>query len=268
MHYIRTKAVEEIMLHTIRQVSFYVRNNESEFVEKVRKASAISQESAIKESKKLLAKSKRRFDEVDALIKKLYESFATGKIQEKHFAKLLSDYDGEQSALETKITELQTEIATWSEDITKTDKFIEIVRQYTEFDELTPTMVHEFIEKIIVHESDKSTGKRTQQVDVHLNFIGNFKVPLQDIPPTAKEIAEAEEAERLKQEKREQQLAKQREKNIRYRETAKKNGKYETAKAKRRARYAASRNAEIEQAIAEGKTPPLPYRPQKKYESA
>jgi len=57
------------------------------------------------------------------------------------------------------------------------DKFMELTRRYTDFTELTPAMLHEFIEKVIVHEADKSSGIREQQVDIHLNYIGQFGVP-------------------------------------------------------------------------------------------
>lgn len=266
MHYIRVPAIEELLLHTVRQVSHYVRNNEAEFVQKVREASVVRQESAIKETKSQLFKHKRRHEELDLLIKKLYESFATGKIPEKHFEKLLESYDEEQTTLETKIPELQLEIDTWGADIEKTDKFIELVQRYTNFDELTNEMVNSFIEKIIVHEADRSTGKREQKVDIHLNFIGNFEAPLQDLPPTPNEIARIEETEQLKQEKREIQLAKQREKNRRIRAKERARPDYSEIlaqrSAKRKIQYAEKRDAEIAQAIAEGRTPPPPYKPQ------
>lgn len=38
-------------------------------------------------------------------------------------------------------------------------------------------MLNEFIEKIVVHEADKSTGDRIQRIDIHFNFIGQFELP-------------------------------------------------------------------------------------------
>jgi hypothetical protein len=269
IHFIRVPVVEELILHAVRQVSHYVRNNEAEFIEKVREASAVRQESAIKESKGLLAKHKRRRDDLDGLIKKLYEAYATNKIPEKHFEKLLGDYDAEQTALDAKINELQSEITAWSADIEKTDKFIEIVNRYTDFEELSNEMVNSFIEKIIVHEADYTNGKREQQVDIHLNFIGKFDTPFQDLPPTAKEIAQAEDTERVRLEKLEIQREKTRQKNIRIREQERAREDYPELLAKRNARrreqLMEKRNAEIAQAIAEGRTPPKPYRPFKKH---
>lgn len=38
-------------------------------------------------------------------------------------------------------------------------------------------LVNAFIEKMIVHEADKSTGKRVQKIENVYNFIGNIKIP-------------------------------------------------------------------------------------------
>ena len=45
--------------------------------------------------------------------------------------------------------------------------FLKIVKKYTEPTELTPQLLHEFVEKIVVHEADKSSGHRVQRIDVH-----------------------------------------------------------------------------------------------------
>ena len=227
MHYIRVPVVEELILDTIKSVSLYVRTNEAEFIEKVRESSALYQESAVKENKKLLSKCIRRRDELDGLIKKLYESFATGKIPEKHFEKLLTGYDNEQSELEIKISEIQTEIDTFNADSVKADKFIEIVNRHTNFDELTTPMLNEFVDKIIVHEADRSSGKRTQEVEIYLNFIGKFNAPIMEIPPMPEQIeVEYIEAEQKYQEKRE----KDRERLKRWRERQKAKPLVETLK--------------------------------------
>ena len=59
------------------------------------------------------------------------------------------------------------------------------------FGELTTPMLNEFVEKILVHEADYSSGERVQEVEIYLNFIGKFELPVKE--PTAEEIAEYEE---------------------------------------------------------------------------
>ena len=54
------------------------------------------------------------------------------------------------------------------------DSFLKIVRKYTVPDKLFPELLNAFVEKIVVHEADKSSGHRTQQIDIHFNFIGEI----------------------------------------------------------------------------------------------
>ena len=123
---------------------------------------------------------------------------------EKRFETLATGYEDEQEKLEQQIQTLQAEMETFNADSNKADKFINIVKKYTDFTELTAPMLHEFVEKILVHEMDKSSGVRVQKIEVCLNFIGNFDVPPPD--PTPEEIAEMEERIRKREKKREYHL--------------------------------------------------------------
>ena len=53
---------------------------------------------------------------------------------------------------------------------------MELVKRYTDFSELTTPMLNEFVDKVVVHEADKSSGVREQRVDIFLNYIGQFEV--------------------------------------------------------------------------------------------
>lgn len=203
MHYIRVSVVENLILETIREVSAYALSNEKEFVKKVREASDVQQEATMKEYRRRLGKAKRRHEELDDLVKKLYESFATGKIPEKHFDRLLSGYDNEQTALEAEMQELQTGLDRYGADGVRADRFLELVKRYTDFSELTTPMLNEFIEKVVVHEADKSTGDRVQKVDIYLNFIGAFTVPKMEAALTAEQ--EAREQRKLQARNRERE---------------------------------------------------------------
>ncbi len=203
MHYIRVSVVEKLILETIREVSAYALSNEKEFVQKVREASDVQQEATMKEYRRRLGKAKRRHEELDDLVKKLYESFATGKIPEKHFDRLLSGYDTEQTALEAEMQELQDGLDRYGADSVRADRFLELVKRYTDFSELTTPMLNEFIEKVVVHEADKSTGDRVQKIDIHLNFIGAFTIPKTEAALTAEQ--EAKEQRKLQARNRERE---------------------------------------------------------------
>ena len=52
------------------------------------------------------------------------------------------------------------------------DKFLALVRKYTDIQELTPGLLREFVEKIVVCEATKIDGHREQEVVIHYNFVG------------------------------------------------------------------------------------------------
>ena len=200
-HYITTKAVRALILDTIRTVSAYAISDEKGFIEKIRAASQIQQDNAAKELKRKLSRDRKRFGELDGLIKKLYESYAAGNLTEKRF-KLLSDgYEREQEELEMVIEREQAEFDAFNADTDRADQFLELVKRYTDFSVLTTPMIFEFVDKIVVHAPEWSNGERSQEVDIHLKFIGKFDVPIPE--PTPEELAEQERQRKLRERQRE-----------------------------------------------------------------
>lgn len=202
MHFIKTSALQDLILSAIREVSAFVHSDEKEFLHLVREETDAGIEKEIKEQKKRLHKAEKRIAELDILIKKLYEGNATGRIPDKHFDRMLADYDREQSELEQTVSELQQAIATQAQDYESPQKFVALVKRYTDFSELTAPMLNEFIEKVIVHEATGDRAHRKQKVDIYFNFIGNFVLPKPEVPVLT---AEQQEAERKKEERRQRE---------------------------------------------------------------
>lgn len=213
LHHIRTVVVRELVLDAIRTAGSYAVENEADFIKRVREASAIQRDEAARSQRKQLSKYKKRHAELNTLIKKLYEDNVSGKLSDKRFELLANDYESEQTGLEHIIEQIESELESFDSDGARADKFIDLAKKYTDFAELTVPMVNEFIEKILVHESDKSSGERVQQVDIYLNFIGKFDVPIIEPELTPEEIAEEEKKRQFK--------AKRREYERRYREKLK-----------------------------------------------
>lgn len=202
MHFIKTSALQDLILSAIREVSAFVHSDEKEFLHLVREETDAGIEKEIKEQKKRLHKAEKRIAELDILIKKLYEGNATGRIPDKHFDRMLADYDREQSELEQTVSELQQAIATQAQDYESPQKFVALVKRYTDFSELTAPMMNEFIEKVVVHEATGDRAHRKQKVDIYFNFIGNFVLPKPEAPVLT---AEQQEAERKKEERRQRE---------------------------------------------------------------
>lgn len=149
-HYIRTEVVRKLVLETIKAVSDYVITNEEEFINRIYSFSRDKQKESIRSLKRKIA----------------------------------------QDTIEISMENAKAEIEKYESDTVRADKFIELVKRYTDFSELTTPMLNEFVEKILVHEADYSSGERVHEVEIYLNFIGKFELPVKE--PTAEEIAEHE----------------------------------------------------------------------------
>ena len=182
-HHVHTDVIRDLLLEVIKATSTYVIEHESEFIEKVRSATELQQENEAKAQKKRLSREQKRINELNTLIKKIYEDNVNGKLSDKRFEMLLADYETEQNELELSVDALEKTFNDYQENADNVDKFIELVHRYTDFTELTTPMIHEFVDKIVVHEADKSTGDRIQQIDIYLKYVGKLDVPMPELTP-------------------------------------------------------------------------------------
>lgn len=177
IHYIRAKAAEELILDTIKHTCYYVKNNKAEFLKRVQEITSASRETEINESNNKLLRLKLRYEGQYEQIKKLYEAYALDKIPEYHFSNLLMEYENNIKILEDEIIHLQSKINTHINKSTKAETFIDLINRHTQFTTLTAPVLNDFIEKVIVHEAVYINGKRNQQIDIYLNYIGRLELP-------------------------------------------------------------------------------------------
>ena len=98
----------------------------------------------------------------------------SGKLSDERFMKLSKGYDTEQADLQEEMTRLQEHIQQAEKQSVNVDRFLSIVKKYTNLTELTPEILHEFVDRIIVHAPDKSSGRRLQEIEIIYNHIGTF----------------------------------------------------------------------------------------------
>ena len=112
------------MLETICTTASYAIQNKEEFIQKVRSISQVRQQEAAKELQRKVSKAKKRIAELDMLIKKLYETYAMGKLEEKRFEMLSAEYEKEQDELEQTLASDQASLDQFNEDTDRADKFL------------------------------------------------------------------------------------------------------------------------------------------------
>lgn len=174
MHYIRNIVVEQIVLENLKEIISYVSDYEDEFIKSVTDTDLKERNKGLAKKKKRLLEIQTRIKELDKLFQRIYEDNINGKLSDERFMKLSQGYDIEQAELQTEQEQIQEEVRNGDEQAVNVDRFIAIVKKYTRITELTPEIVHEFIDRIIVHAPDKSSGKRLQEIEIIYNHIGVF----------------------------------------------------------------------------------------------
>mgnify|MGYP000426474086 CR=1 FL=1 len=150
-HAIRTSALRKIALECIRRTCAYVNNNQEEFLNLYNQISESQSRTRLEELKSRISKAERRAKEVSALIRKIYEDNIAGRLSDKMLESLLESYEKEKASLEKEEDECHKQLEQAESQSQNTEHFIKLAHKYTDFSELTPSMINEFISKIVVH---------------------------------------------------------------------------------------------------------------------
>ena len=169
-HYIRKSVLKELVLADLQRVLAYVKEHEQEFVRTAAECGEQAAKKALAQQRKELDKAEHRMDELNLLFCKLYEDMALGRLSNEQFALLTSGYEDEKAELTKRTLELRKEIDTAAERGTDVKRFVALVRRYSEISELTYENVHEFIDRILVHELDRETN--TRKIEIFYSFVG------------------------------------------------------------------------------------------------
>lgn len=237
-HFIKTSTIEAAILNAIKAMTKEIIENEDEFAEQLQVAWENQNTQVSSESKKELHSVQKRIDELDALIRSLYENSVLGKIPERQYQRLMAQYDEEQAVCEARIAELKKEL-----DVVETTKvdlkrFIKLIRKYKDCETLTDEMLYELVEKVVIHSaSGGRTIYRQQQIDIYFNFIG-------DMFPSQIEISRGD-----KKNLTEQQLAKRK----KYQKTSGENRKKKRAALREAAKTDPQAAAEYEALLQKGR---------------
>lgn len=196
-HNIQAKVIDQFVLETIQYACKSVRMDERAFVERIRSASEIREQSEAKKLKAALKHQEKRYAELDILLKKVYEDNALGRLPDKRYEMLSAGYEKEQAELEQSIKACREQLTQYDEDTDRTEEFLALVHKYTDITELTPVIINEFVDKILVHKAEKIDGERVMEIEIYLNFIGKVELPAQEL--TEEELAEIKEKQRLRE---------------------------------------------------------------------
>ena len=171
-HYIREKVVEQIVLESMQRILLNVQAFEKEFARKQMDCYTEDKKKQLAAKRRELSKAKKRIAEIDALIQKIYEDNASGKLSDERYATLSLSYEEEQKTLKAAVLEMQAYLETETDKTESLQRFIQKVKQITELKALTPELIHEFVDKIVVYAPRYLDGKRVQLLDIYYSGVG------------------------------------------------------------------------------------------------
>jgi DNA invertase Pin-like site-specific DNA recombinase len=173
-HRIRVDVLEELVLSDIRKVSAYVRKHEKQFIDNYLSISQKEKLKLMSSAKMELNKATARNCEVNAIIRTLYEDRVVGRISEDRYDYLASSYEKEQSELKAKMKDLETSLTSITQEDKNLEKFISMMRRYVRIEQLTPEILHSFIDRIEIGEKEKRM--QVQQVKIVYNLLGTINL--------------------------------------------------------------------------------------------
>ena len=159
-------------MEDIRKNAAIARENEAAFVEMVSDISKAKLKKQVSAAAKEKEKLRHRENELQAILKKLYEDNALGKITDEQFISLSKDFTDEQRQIKERLKALENILSQVTEKQENTAKFLELVREYTDIKELTKPILNELIDKVVVFDAEKARGDRVQRIDIYYRFVG------------------------------------------------------------------------------------------------
>ena len=157
-HYVRADSLEQVVLLELNRMVSYLQENEEEFAELLARKTSQDYEREKRFRQQKLAELNARYSEVDMLFERTYEDNVSGKLSDERFMKLSQRYDEEQQSLKKEIAELESVCDKEDSRVYSKNQFLKAVRKFMQMKTLTPTMLHELVERIDVYHI-QGTGK-------------------------------------------------------------------------------------------------------------
>ena len=189
MHYIRDIVLERLVLEAVSDLSDFVRCYEPVFLYLLAKKNNAMRQKEYQQLQQAVENGTKRIAEIDRLIEKVFEQNAGGILSDERFAKMLQNYEKEQKTLTQEVEENRQTLQNAEQRVMDLRLVLRTLREMTDIKELTPTLVNSLIERIEVHNSDKSSGHSHVKVDIYFTAVGMIDIPTEtEILATMEEI--------------------------------------------------------------------------------
>ena len=182
IHFIRDVVLEDIVKEAISGLADFVKCHEAVFLYMLAKKNSAMQKAEYNRMKLAVERDEKRIKNIDRLIKSLYEDKVLGELKDDRYTTLMAEYEKEQRELIASVAAMRKTLESTDQKAVDLRLLLKTLRELTDVNELTPTIVNSLIDRIEVHNNDKSSGHCYVKVDIYFSAVGMIDIP------TAEEI--------------------------------------------------------------------------------
>ena len=182
IHYIHDVVLEDVVKEAISGLADFVKCHEAVFLYMLAKKNSAMQKAEYNRMKLAVERDEKRIKNIDRLIKSLYEDKVLGELEDDRYSTLMAEYEKEQRELIASVAAMRKTLESTDQKAVDLRLLLKTLRELTDVNELTPTIVNSLIDRIEVHNNDKSGGHCYVKVDIYFSAVGMIDIP------TAEEI--------------------------------------------------------------------------------
>ena len=176
-HAIGWQALNRLVLEDIRRQARHAALYTKEYLEVLSEQGEAKHKQELDKWKKEMKAANKHIAELDKIIERLYEDRALGRLLEERYQSMMARYEAESCQLKNKKAIAEATISQSEKVRDNARKYIALISEYTDIQELSTQILIELIEKIVVHEKvTNPDGQKSQRVDIHYKFVGIIRV--------------------------------------------------------------------------------------------
>ena len=172
MHYINCKVLTKLLLLDIHAKAMLAQNSPAALKEKIlaqKNAASMEQTKALRAT---LAAVDKRLAELEKLVVSAYEDKVKGVMPEALCVQLMNRYEDERQEKLEQRTQLTAQLEATQEDEQATDKWLAVIRDYAQLEELDRPTLLRLVKRIEVGEKYEIAGETHRDIKIYYNFVG------------------------------------------------------------------------------------------------
>jgi Site-specific recombinases, DNA invertase Pin homologs len=169
-HRIEFDKLYKLVIDEIRQLARKALADRDGAAEQLAENCSAEQRAQSESLARQIMKNKERLEILEKMISRLYEDMISGKISEANFEVMIKKAQDEQAEVRKAIEQDQELLKQSMQSTENARKWLEMVQDYVQIDELTPEILHRLIKEIVVHEAIDPDGHRNISIEIHYNL--------------------------------------------------------------------------------------------------